>query len=48
MNLSWMFGPSMAAHHLLYAYLIVWGVQGGYAVWIARAWKRTRLHRDRS
>ena len=42
MKLSWIFGSSMEAHHLLYAYLTVWLVQGGYATWIAVQWMRTR------
>jgi hypothetical protein len=41
MKLSWMFGSSMEAHHLLASYLIVWLVQGGYAAWIALQWART-------
>ena len=42
MKLAWMFGSSMAAHHLLYAYLTVWTVQGGYCAWIAWQWMRTK------
>lgn len=42
MKLAWMFGSSMAAHHLLYAYLTVWLIQGGYCAWIALQWKRTK------
>ncbi|MGD0797784.1 MAG: hypothetical protein ABR910_08680 [Acidobacteriaceae bacterium] len=38
MKLSWIFGPSMEAHHLLYAYVAVWLIQGGYAAWIAWHW----------
>jgi len=41
MKLSWMFGSSMEAHHLLASYLIVWIIQGGYAAWIAFQWART-------
>ncbi|HUD22167.1 MAG TPA: hypothetical protein VMQ60_04925 [Acidobacteriaceae bacterium] len=41
MKLSWIFGPSMEAHHLLYAYVTVWLIQGGYAAWIALQWART-------
>ncbi len=41
MNLSWMFGSSMEAHHLLASYLVVWLVQGGYAGWILWQWVRT-------
>jgi hypothetical protein len=40
-NLSWMFGSSMEAHHLLWAYLSVWGIQGGYCAWIAWHWLHT-------
>lgn len=41
MKLSWLFGNSMEAHHLLATYLIVWLIQGGYAGWIAWHWVRT-------
>jgi hypothetical protein len=41
MKLSWMFGSSMEAHHLLASYLIVWLIQGGYAAWIVWQWRRT-------
>jgi hypothetical protein len=41
MKLSWIFGPSMEAHHLLYAYVAVWLIQGGYAAWIAWHWAHT-------
>jgi hypothetical protein len=44
MNLSWMFGSSLAAHHLLYAYLSVWFIQGGYCLWVAWQWKRTKTN----
>ena len=37
-----MFGTTMAQHHLLWAYLSVWVIQGGYAVWIAVQWNKTR------
>jgi threonine/homoserine/homoserine lactone efflux protein len=40
MKLNWLFGSSMEAHHLLYAYLAVWLIQGGYAAWIAWQWMR--------
>jgi hypothetical protein len=40
MKLSWVFGPSMEARHLLYAYVAVWLIQGGYAAWIAWQWTR--------
>ena len=40
MRLSWLFGSSMAAHHLLAAYVAVWLIQGGYAGWIAWQWMR--------
>jgi len=42
MKLEWLFGSSMAAHHLLYAYVSVWLIQGGYAAWVAWQWMRTR------
>jgi hypothetical protein len=41
MKLSWIFGSSMAAHHLLWTYLSVWVIQGGYAAWVAWQWWRT-------
>jgi len=41
-RLSWIFGSGMAARHLLYVYLSVWLIQGGYAAWIAWQWLRTR------
>jgi hypothetical protein len=41
-NLSWMFGSSMAARHLLYVYLSVWFIQGGYCAWVAWHWFHTR------
>jgi hypothetical protein len=37
-----MFGSSMAAHHLLYVYLSVWIIQGGYAAWIFWQWKHSK------
>jgi hypothetical protein len=42
MKLSWIFGSSMEARHLLYVYVSVWLIQGGYAAWIAWQWMRTR------
>ncbi len=41
MKLSWLFGSSMEARHLLYVYLSVWLIQGGYAGWVAWQWLRT-------
>jgi hypothetical protein len=43
-KLSWIFGSSMEAHHLLYVYLSVWIIQGGYCAWIAGQWLRERKH----
>jgi len=37
---SWMFGNSLEAHHLLYSYLLVWTIQGGYAGWVFYQWLR--------
>jgi hypothetical protein len=34
----------MEAHHLLYVYLSVWIIQGGYCAWIAGQWLRERKH----
>lgn len=42
MKLSWIFGSSMAACHLLYSYLTVWIIQGGYATWAVWNWLRTK------
>ncbi|HEX9200211.1 MAG TPA: hypothetical protein VF865_11675 [Acidobacteriaceae bacterium] len=42
MKLAWMFGSSLGAHHLLWAYLAVWLIQGGYAMWIGLQWMRTK------
>ena len=42
MKLAWMFGNSMAAHHLLYSYLAVWLIQGGYAGWTIWQWMRIK------
>ena len=35
-----MFGSSMEARHLLYAYVAVWLIQGGYAAWVFYQWLR--------
>ena len=42
MKFSWMFGPTLEQHHLLWAYLLVWLIQGGYAAWIGYQLFRTR------
>jgi hypothetical protein len=42
MKLAWLFGPTMEQRHLLYVYLSVWIIQGGYFTWIAAQWLRTR------
>jgi hypothetical protein len=42
MKLAWLFGPTLEQHHLLYVYLSVWIIQGGYATWLAVQWLRTR------
>jgi hypothetical protein len=44
MKLAWMFGSSLAAHHLLYAYLSVWFIQGGYCIWVAWQWLHTKTN----
>jgi hypothetical protein len=41
MNLSWLFGPTMEQRHLLYVYLSVWLIQGGYFLSLAIKWART-------
>jgi hypothetical protein len=33
-----MFGSSLEARHLLYAYVLVWVIQGGYAGWVFYQW----------
>lgn len=42
MKLAWMFGNSMEARHLLYVYLSVWLIQGGYCAWVVSKWLRTK------
>jgi hypothetical protein len=42
MKLSWLFGPTMEQRHLLYVYLSVWIIQGGYFLWIAWKWVQTK------
>jgi len=42
MKLAWLFGPTLEQRHLLYVYLSVWIIQGGYFAWIAAQWLRTR------
>ena len=32
----------MAQHHLLYVYLSVWLIQGGYCAWVAWHWFQTK------
>ena len=36
-----MFGNTLGARHLLYAYVLVWAIQGGYAGWVFYQWLRT-------
>jgi len=33
---------TMAHRHLIFSYMIVLGIQGGYFAWIARTWLRMR------
>ena len=40
MNFSWLLNGTMEAHHLMAVYLLVWLIQGGYALWIARQFMR--------
>ena len=42
MNPNWVFNGTMEAHHLTAAYLLVWALQGGYAVWVTRQLLRLR------
>ncbi len=42
MNWHWLFNGTLQAHHLLAVYVLVWVVQGGYAVWVAREMTRSR------
>ena len=44
MKLAWLFGPTMEQRHLLYVYLSVWIIQGGYCIWIA--WKLAHTKRN--
>jgi threonine/homoserine/homoserine lactone efflux protein len=46
MKFSWLFGNSMEAHHLLWTYLVVWLIQGGYFAWIAWQWMHTEAPAD--
>jgi threonine/homoserine/homoserine lactone efflux protein len=46
MKLSWLFGSSMEAHHLLWVYLSVWIIQGGYLAWIAWQWRHIDVPAD--
>lgn len=47
MKLAWMFGSSLAARHLLYAYVSVWLIQGGYCAWVAWQWMHAKsAHRS--
>ena len=34
--------PTMGHEHLLYAYVIVWVLQLGYAGWIVWQWRKTK------
>jgi hypothetical protein len=40
-KLSWIFGHTLAQRHLLYAYVSVWIIQGGYCAWVAWNWIRS-------
>jgi len=42
MKFAWLLNGTMEAHHLAAAYIVVWLIQGGYAVWIAWQWIHTR------
>lgn len=35
-----MFGSSLEARHLLYAYVLVWAIHAGYAGWVWYQWLR--------
>jgi hypothetical protein len=43
MKLSWLFNGTMEARHLAAAYLIVWVLQGGYALYVLSGLSRLRL-----
>ena len=32
----------MEARHLLYSYVAVWVIQGGYALWIVTQWRKAK------
>ena len=36
----------MEAHHLLYSYVLVWVIQGGYAAWVFYQWLRAGKHEN--
>lgn len=42
MKFSWIFGSSIEARHLLYSYITVWLIQGGYALWIVTQWIKAK------
>ncbi len=42
MKLGWLFNGTMEAHHLAAAYLIVWVLQGGYALYVLSGLSRLR------
>ena len=42
MSISWLFGNSLGQHHLLWTYLSVWIIQGGYAGWIGWHWLQSK------
>ena len=46
MKFTWLFGSSMEAHHLLWTYLAVWLIQGGYLAWIVWQWMHTDAPAD--
>ena len=47
MNWHSFFGFStMASRHLVFAYVGVWVIQGGYLAWIAWNWRQIKTPRD--
>ncbi len=42
MKFSWLLNGTEQAHHLVAAYLVVWAIQGGYALWIAWQWVKVK------
>jgi hypothetical protein len=42
MKFSWLLNGTEQAHHLVAAYLVVWAIQGGYALWMTWQWVKVK------